>query len=46
MMLDLYINEENYYFEENASDNEDFHTILQPFQFEPEQQKTCGNESH
>ena len=21
-------------------------TILQPFQFEPEHKKTCGNESH
>ena len=46
-MLDLYFNEEMDYSEENTSDNEDFHsTILQPFQFEPEQKKMCGNENH
>ena len=33
------------YSEENTTDNEDFHsTALQPFQFEPEQKKTCSNE--
>ena len=33
--------------EENKSDNEDFcSNILQPFQFELEQKKICGNESH
>ena len=37
-MSDLYFNEESNYSEENTSDNEDFHpTILQLFQFEPEQ---------
>ena len=31
----------------NASHNEDFRsTILQPFQFEPDQETTCVNESH
>ena len=46
-MSDLYFNEEMDYSEENTSDNEDFHsTILQPFQFEPEQKKMCGNENH
>ena len=41
------VNEESDYSEENTSDDEDFRsTILQPFQFEPEQKKTCGNESH
>ena len=46
-MSDLYFNEESDYFEGNTSDNEAFRsTILQPFQFEPEQKKTCGNESH
>ena len=31
----------------NASYNEDFRsTILQPFQFEPDQETTCVNESH
>ena len=39
-MSDLYLTEENDCCEENTSDNEDFHsTILQPFQFEPEQKK-------
>ena len=41
------VNEESDYSEENTSDDEDFRsTILQPFQFEPEQKKTCGNDSH
>ena len=40
-------NEESDYSEENASDNENLRsTIFQPFQFEPEQKRTCGNESH
>ena len=43
----VYINEESGYSEENTSDNEDFcATIFQPFQFESEEKKTCGNESH
>ena len=38
-MSDLYFRED--YSEENTSDNKEFRsTILQPFQFEPEQ-KTC-----
>ena len=46
-MSDLYFNKESDNSEENTTENEDFHsTILQPFQFEPEQKKTCGNESH
>ena len=46
MMLDLCFNEESDS-EENTSDNEDFHsTIFQSFQFEPEQKKMHGNESH
>ena len=46
-MSELYFNDESDNSEENTSDNEDFRsTILQPFQFEPEQEKTCGNESH
>ena len=44
MMSDSYFNEENDYSEENASDNEDFRTTcLQPFQFEPEQEKSNWN---
>ena len=44
---DLYFNEESDYSEENKSNNENFwFSILQPFQFEPEQKKTCNNESH
>ena len=40
-------NEESGYSEENTSDNEDFRfTIFRPFQFELEQEKTYGNESH
>ena len=39
--------EESDYSEENKSGNEDFRsTILQTFQFEREQEKKCGNESH
>ena len=46
-MSDLYFNEESGYSEENRSENEVFHsTILQKFQFDPEQRKTCGNKSH
>ena len=46
-MSDLYFNEEIDYSEEKENNNEDFcSTILQVFQFEPEQKKTCGNESH
>ena len=46
-MLDLYFNEESDYSEANTCDNEVFlPTILQPFQFESEQKKTCGNASH
>ena len=46
-MSDLYFNTESYYSEENANNNEDFgSTILRLFQSEPEQKKTCGNESH
>ena len=46
-MSDLCFNEASDYSEENTSDNEDFRSIiLQPFQFESEQKKTCGNESH
>ena len=37
---DLYFSEKSDYSEENISDNENFRsTILQPFQFEPEQKK-------
>ena len=44
---DLYFNEETDHSEENASDNENFcSTILQLFQFEPQQKKACSNESH
>ena len=46
-MSDLYFNEESYYSEENTCGNEVFRfTILQLFQFEIEQKKKCGNESH
>ena len=39
-MSDLYFNEDSDYSEGNTSDNEDFRsTILQPFKFEPEQEK-------
>ena len=45
MMPDLYFNGKAK--EGTTSENEDFClAILQPFQFEPEQKKTCGNESH
>ena len=40
-MSDLYFNEEGDYSRENASDNENLFTILQPSQFEPEQEKMC-----
>ena len=44
---DSYFNEESDYPEESTSDNEHFcSTILQPFQFEPKQKQTCGNESY
>ena len=40
-MSDLSLKEESACSEKNTSDNEDFRTtILQPFQFEPEQKKT------
>ena len=40
-MSNLYFDEEWDYSEENTSDNEDLRfTILQPFQFEPEQRKS------
>ena len=40
-------NEETNYFEENTSINGDFcSTIFQPFQFELEQKKRCGNKNH
>ena len=44
----LYFNKESDYSEKNTTDiKEDFRsTILQLFQFEPEQKKACGNESH
>ena len=43
-MSDSYFNEESKYSEENASDNEAYRsTYLQPFQFEPEQEKSNGN---
>ena len=46
-MLGLHFNEESDCSEENTCDNKVFcSTIFQPFQFEPEQEKTCGNESH
>ena len=46
-MHNLYFNLERVNSEENASDIEGFpSTILHPFQFEPEQKKTCGNESY
>ena len=42
-MSDLYLMKSDYS-EENTSDNEHFRsTIFQPFQFEPQQKKTCGN---
>ena len=46
-MSDLYYNEESYYSEENTCNSKAFpSTILQLLQFEPEQKKICGNESH
>ena len=47
MMSYLCVNRESDYSEENTGDKEDLRsTILEPFQFEPEQNKTYGNESH
>ena len=47
MLLVLYFNEESHYSEKNKCDNKVFRfTILQPFQFESEQKKKCGNEGH
>ena len=44
---DLYFNEENGYSEENTSGNEGFCSItLQPFLFDAEQKKECGNARH
>ena len=46
MISDLYFSEESDYSEEHTNGNENFSsTILKPFQLEPEQKKTCGNES-
>ena len=46
MISDLYLSEESDYSEKHTSDNENVcSTILQPFRFEPEQNKTCGNKS-
>ena len=46
-MSDLWFSEESDYSQENTSKNKDFRsTIFQPFQFEPEQKKACGNDSH
>ena len=46
-MACLYFDEESDYSEENTRYNEDFwSTILQLFQFEPEQKKTCVNQGH
>ena len=46
-MQDLYFNEESDYSEENTSGSEGFcPTILQLYQFDPEQKKACGDESH
>ena len=49
----IYFNEENDYYEEDTCNNEVFcSTILQPFQFDPEQKnmceqkKMCGSEIH
>ena len=43
-MSDSCFSEESDYSEENANDSEDFHsTYLQPFQFEPENEKSDGN---
>ena len=46
-MSDLYFNEESDYSAVNTCDNKVFCSpILQPFQFDPEQKQTCGNDSH
>ena len=42
----MYFNEESDYSEENINGNVVFRaTVLQPFYFEPEKEKTCGNEN-
>ena len=42
---DLYFSEESNYFEQNTYNNKVLRcNILQPFYFEAEQKKTCGNE--
>ena len=42
-----FFHEESDYSEQNTNNNEHFCSIiLQSFKFEPEQIKTCGNESH
>ena len=44
-MSDLYFNKESDYSVENTSGNEGFHSaILQLFQFQPKQKKTCDDE--
>ena len=46
-MSSLYVNEESDHSGENTSHNKVFcSTIYQPFQVEPEQKKTCCNETH
>ena len=46
-MWDLYLNEESYLFWGKYMWQWSLcYTIFQPFQFEPEHKKTCGNESH
>ena len=47
LRIDLYFNKEVDYSEENASRNKEFRsTIRESFQFEPEEKKVCGHESH
>ena len=47
LRIDLNFNKEVDYSEENANGSKDFpSTIHEPFQFEPEQKKICGHESH
>ena len=46
MISNLYFSEESDYSEKHTSDNENVcSTILQPFHFEPEQNKQCVNKS-
>ena len=46
-MSDLYLMKKVIILKKMTSDNENFRsTIFQSFQFEPEQKKTCVNESH